>query len=132
MLQNKIWMLHIHARCMQVYVSSVSYVCCKCFIWVLHMFVMVFKCFQTLVLSVLSVFFCILQLLHLDISKVDRVLHIGCPCEAASDMGNIRGSMGDVQGGAGPLLGHSLVRCTSTVRTLASRIGRALASPFKG
>jgi hypothetical protein len=84
------------------------------------MFVMVFKCFQTLISSVLSVFFCILQLLHLDILKVDRVLHIRCAREAASDAGNIRGSMGDVRGDAGPLLGRSLVRCTGTVQTLES------------
>jgi hypothetical protein len=28
-------------------VSGVSYVCCKCFIWMLHMFATVFKCFQS-------------------------------------------------------------------------------------
>jgi hypothetical protein len=30
---------------LQTYVSSVLYTYCKCFIWMLHMFVMVFTCF---------------------------------------------------------------------------------------
>jgi hypothetical protein len=55
---------------LQAYVSSVlgvSYICCKCFIWMLQMFAMVFKCFhvfsqvfQMFVSSVSSIFFCIL------------------------------------------------------------------------
>jgi hypothetical protein len=28
-------------------VSNVSYVYCKCFIWMLHMFAMIFKCCKT-------------------------------------------------------------------------------------
>jgi hypothetical protein len=44
--------------------------------------------------------FSILQLLHLDVSKVDRVLHMGCVWESIS-------GMGDVQHGTGPLLVHS-------------------------
>ena len=43
---------------------------------------MVFKCFHVFLsvsdayLSVSSVFFCMLQVLHPDVSKVDRVLHL--------------------------------------------------------
>jgi hypothetical protein len=45
--------LNVTYTCMlQVYVSSVSYVGCKCFICMLHIFAMVFKCFS----SVLQVF----------------------------------------------------------------------------
>jgi hypothetical protein len=57
--------------------------------WMLRMFAMVFKCFlsvsqvfRMLVSSVSSVFFCMLQLLHLNISKVDQVLHMGCAWKA--------------------------------------------------
>jgi hypothetical protein len=57
---------------------------CKRFIWMLHMFAMVFKgflvtfsqVFQTLVSSVSSIFFCMLQLLYLDVLKVDRILRM--------------------------------------------------------
>jgi hypothetical protein len=38
--------------------------------------------FQTLVLSVSFVFFYMLQRLYLDVSKVDRVLHMGRAWEA--------------------------------------------------
>jgi hypothetical protein len=75
----------IHVKYFQVFHIYV----CKRFIWVLHIFAMVFKCFQTfwqvfhmLVSSVSSVFFCMLQLLHLDVSKVDQVLHMGCAWKA--------------------------------------------------
>jgi hypothetical protein len=51
----------------------------------LRMFAMIFKCFQAfsqvfqmLVSNVASVIiFCVLQLLHVDVSKVNRVLHNG-------------------------------------------------------
>jgi len=66
---------------LQMYVSNVSAalnICCKYFIWMLQMFVMIFKCFEKLfssfhkdVSSVLSAFFCKLQVLYLDVSKVD-------------------------------------------------------------
>ena len=71
--------------CKSVYldVAYVSHICCKCFIWILHMFYNGFKCFivflqvfQTHGLSVSSVFIRILQVLHLDVSKLDRVLHL--------------------------------------------------------
>ena len=48
-----------------------------------------------------------LQLLHLDVSKVDRVLHMRCVWEAADGADDVwggMGGMGDVQGGTGPLL----------------------------
>jgi hypothetical protein len=53
-----------------------------------------------LVLSLLFVFFCMLQLLYLDVSKVDLVLQMGCTWEATGGADDIRGSVGDVQGGA--------------------------------
>jgi hypothetical protein len=61
------------------------------------MFAMVFKffqaflqVFQTLVSSVLFIFFCMLQLLHLNVSKIDWVLHMGCVWEAAGDADDVR------------------------------------------
>ena len=69
--------------------------------------------------------FCMLQLLHMDVSKVDRLLHIRCAWEAIGDVG--------------PLLGHSLASptrwgtCSLAERyrlKLAPQIGRrALTSP---
>jgi hypothetical protein len=46
-----------------------------------HVFLQVFR---THVSSVTSFFFC---MLHLDVSKVDQVLHMGCTWEAASGVG---------------------------------------------
>jgi hypothetical protein len=40
--------------------------------------------FQTLVSSVL-------QLLHLHVSTLDRMLHLGCAWQAASGLGDLRG-----------------------------------------
>jgi len=77
---------------------------------------MVFKCFSgvfanVFVSSVSFVFFCILQLLYLDISKIDQVLHIECMWEAAcgaNDRDDVRGGVGEVRGGTGLLLVRSL------------------------
>ena len=71
-------------------VAYVSHICCKCFIWILHTLATACKCFrrmlqvlQTYVASVSDVcckcFSClrrILQVFHLDIVKVDLVLHM--------------------------------------------------------
>jgi hypothetical protein len=58
---------------LQVFYLDVVYVCngCKCF---RHMF------------QVSYVFFCMLQVLHPNVSKVDRVLHMGCAWEAGGGM----------------------------------------------
>jgi hypothetical protein len=49
-----------------------------------------------------------LQLLHLDVLKVDQVLHIGCTWKAASSAGNVLSGVSDVWGGVGPLVMHWL------------------------
>ena len=70
-----------------------------------------------------------LQLLHLDVSKVDRVLHMGYAWEATS-------GADDVRGGVGPLLVRSLVRARridAHLRPLRGSVRtdvRTLASPF--
>jgi hypothetical protein len=57
--------------------------------------------FQTLVSSVSSVFFWMLQLLYLDVSKVDRVLHMEFAWGEADGVGDVRGGVGDIWDGAG-------------------------------
>jgi hypothetical protein len=70
------------------------------------------KCFRRLFQVFYLSFFCMLQLLHLNVLKVDRVLHMGCAWKAASGMDNIWGGMGGVRSGVGPLLVRSLVSLT--------------------
>ena len=74
--------MHVASICFKCFQVFHTYVC-KCFIWMLHMFAMVLKCFPCVFASVFRrlfqvfhVFFFMLQLLHLDISKVDRLLHM--------------------------------------------------------
>ena len=71
--------------CKHVYldVAYISHICYKCFIWMLRMFTMVFKCFSCVFASVSYVCFkCFIrltrmsQVLHLNISKVDRMLYL--------------------------------------------------------
>jgi hypothetical protein len=106
-------MLHIHACCKHMFqmFSGVHTHVCKCFI---RMFAYVCNGFQMFLGVSASVshacfkcFICffMLQLLHLDVSKVDRVLHMGCTWEAA-------GGADDVRGSAGPLLVRSLTNLT--------------------
>jgi hypothetical protein len=70
-------------KCIYLDIVYVSHICCKCFIWILRMFAMVFnyfscafQVFQQHVSNVSFVFRCMLQVLHLDASKVDQVLHM--------------------------------------------------------
>jgi hypothetical protein len=78
-------------KCVYSDVAYVSHICCKCSIWMLQMFYLdvayvlqwLFKCFQVLlqvfqihVSSVSYVFRRMLQMFHLDVSKVERVLHM--------------------------------------------------------
>ena len=62
------------------------------------MFALVFKYFSGVLASVLGACFkCFIYLfflLHLYVSKVDRVLHIGCAWEAASGAGDVRAAWG--------------------------------------
>jgi hypothetical protein len=54
--------------------ASVSDICFMCFVYLL----------------------CMLQLLHLNVSKVDWGLPMGCVWEAADGAGDVRGRVGDV------------------------------------
>ena len=65
--------------------TYVAYVLFGC----LRMVVMVFRCFLSVSEACLCVsiaFRCMLQLLYLDISKVDRVLHLSSSPSAASSL----------------------------------------------
>jgi hypothetical protein len=73
--------------------------------WFSSVFHVFFQVFQTHVLNVSSIFFCMLQLLHLDVLKVYQRWHMGCAWKTADDAG-------DVQGDAGPLLGRPLASPT--------------------
>jgi hypothetical protein len=68
-----IWMLHIF----HTYVASILSGCCVCCTWFSSVFRCFCKCFiQMHVLSISAAFRRILQMLHLDVSKVDWVLHL--------------------------------------------------------
>jgi hypothetical protein len=57
-----------------------SHICCKCFIWMLCMFAMVFKCFYKCFRWGFKCFICLFYMLHVlhpNVSKLDRVLHMG-------------------------------------------------------
>jgi hypothetical protein len=75
------------------YVSSVLGVssrCCICLQWFSNIFSGVFfASVQTHVSSVSSVFFCMLQLLHLNFLKVDWVLDMGCMWEESGGVDDI-------------------------------------------
>jgi hypothetical protein len=71
----------------------------------LHMFAMIFKCILGVFASVsdacFKYFICLfltLQLLHLNVSKIDQVLHMGCMPKAAGGAHNIWGARGPTVG----------------------------------
>jgi len=70
-----IWMLHMFHTYVASIFLDVAYVL-QWFSSVFHMFFL--QVFQTHVSKFSSIFCCMLQVLHLDVSKVDRVLHMGC------------------------------------------------------
>jgi hypothetical protein len=62
---------------LQVFYLDVAYVCNR-----FQVLSGVFQVFQTHILSVSFISFCMLQVLHLDVLKVDRMLYMGCLWEA--------------------------------------------------
>jgi hypothetical protein len=75
-----IWMLHIF----HTYVTYVLSGCCICLHWFQVFSGVYFQAFQNHVSSVSSAFRCTLLLLHLDVLKIDRVLHLSPLPSAAS------------------------------------------------
>ena len=85
-----ICMLHMF----HTYVASVLSECCICLQWPSSVF-MCFCNYFRLISSVSLVFRHILQVLHLDVSKVDRVLHmLQCDPPAVAAGGGARGRAG--------------------------------------
>jgi hypothetical protein len=70
-----ILMLHMF----HTYIASVLSGCCVCVCNGFQMFSRV--CASASLYTSFKCFIYMLQVLHLDVSKVDRVLHIGCVCE---------------------------------------------------
>ena len=103
--------MHVASICLSVFrcfirmSASVSSGCCICLQWFSNVFQAFSQVFHTLVPSFSSVFFYMLQLLYLDVSKVDRVLHMGCVRKAAD-------GADDVRDDTGPLLVRSLASST--------------------
>jgi hypothetical protein len=92
--------MHVASICFKCFQVFHTYAC-DYFILMLHIFAIVFKCFSGIFASVLDAcfkcFIClffILQLLHLDVLKIDRVLHMGYTWEAAGGTDDVRGGMG--------------------------------------
>jgi len=94
-------------RCFIHMFASVSSVCCICLQWVSNVFQAFLQEFQTLFSSVSFVFFCMFQMLHLEVSIIDRMLHIGCAREAAGGADDVWVYVGGVWG-----LVHSLASPT--------------------
>jgi hypothetical protein len=74
--------------------------------------------FQTHVSTVSSVFFCMWQLLHLDVFKIDQVLHMGYVWEAGEDMTVLARGLAARARCWGT---HSQVRRCLAARSLAAR-----------
>jgi hypothetical protein len=91
---------------------------CNCF----QMFLGVFASVLYICLSVLFVFFCMLQILYLNVSKIDQVLHMECACKADDGTGNVRGGVGYVRGDVGLLLG----RVRTSPQIIRSDAGKSL------
>jgi hypothetical protein len=72
---------------LQVFHLDVAYICNG-----FQVFLDILASVSYACLNVSSVFFCMLQLLHLNVLKVDQVLHMGCAWEAAGGAGNVRGN----------------------------------------
>ena len=87
------------------------------FIWTLHMFSYIHcKCFSRMFQVFHLSFFFKLQMLHLNVLKVDQVLHMGCAWEAAGD--GRRSGRRELAAGAlarkPDALGRLLARCAGT------------------
>jgi hypothetical protein len=54
-------------KCVYLDVAYISHICCMCFIWMLHMFAKVFKCFQE------KNFKCFRNMLQVCVSNVSIV-----------------------------------------------------------
>jgi hypothetical protein len=96
------------SKCFQVFHTYV----CECFIWMLHMFAMVFKFFQTFSqVFHLSSFLLYVATVASGCFKnklsVAHGMRVGSG-QAAGDADDVRGDMGNVRSGAGTMLVRSV------------------------
>ena len=99
--------MHVASICFKCFIrmfASVSSGCCICLQWFSNVFQVFSQVFQTFVSSVSSMFFCTLQLLHLEVSKVDRVLYMGSAWEADGSADDVRAAW-QRSGRRGPTVG---------------------------
>jgi hypothetical protein len=82
-----------------------------------------FQVFQKHVSSVLTIFRRMLQLLYLDVSKIDRVLHLSSPPSATSSLSEPVGHPYDVAAGSFRIGGTAR---PSLLVARATRVSRAL------
>jgi hypothetical protein len=71
-------------KCVYLEVAHISHICCKCSIWMLHMFATVFHVFQSHVLNVLAIAYVCCNYFIWMFQKVEWVL---CNCEPLATPG---------------------------------------------
>jgi hypothetical protein len=71
-------------KCVYLDVAYVSHISCMCFIWMLQWFSSIFFMCLRSISSVSTAFRRMLQLLYLNVLRVDRVLHLSSPPSTAS------------------------------------------------
>jgi hypothetical protein len=111
--------MHVAGICFKWFLVFYTYVC-KCFIWMLHIFAMIFKyffrCFASVSNTCFKCFICLL----LYIATVafgcfksrSGVTHGMCVGDIRGGVGDIRGGKGNIRGDMGPLLVCSLASLT--------------------
>jgi hypothetical protein len=113
-------MLYIHACCkhmFQVFHMFYTYIAYVC-----NDFQAFSQVFKTFVSSVSPIFFCMLKLLHLDVSKVNQVFAHGMHVRSGWRRGWRPRRCGPAAGALSrepDALGRSLTHCMGTIRTLA-------------
>jgi hypothetical protein len=93
-----IWMLHMF----HTYVTSVLCAYCICLQWFLF-FQVFFASVSVACFKFFICFFCMLQVLHLSVPKIDHMLLVGCTWELGEGAGGPR--VGRCLGGAAPHMG---------------------------
>jgi hypothetical protein len=81
--------MHVASICFKYFQVFHTYIC-KCFIWMLHMFAMVFKCFSGAFASVSCAFFYVATVASRCFKSTFWVLHMGYVWEAAGGADSVR------------------------------------------
>jgi hypothetical protein len=70
--------IHVRCKCMFSNIAAVLNVCCKCFIWMLHMLQWPYTYVASVCFKCFSRFKCMLQVFCLDVTYVTVVIQICC------------------------------------------------------